>query len=286
MKRLARAGIAGMALCSLALPPVGGAQVTPEGYERVTRADLERAMATEAAKGYDLTASTNAGRLWAFTLFQLAEQAQARGPQGSPLFIHEADYYHAFLSVTGLDEAGAPEFIRMSHQYGQHTAIEYRMDRVVDASQTSTPPRVALAVRTWWPESEKLGDSYAYQDTLSDPTLLVVNEQEVTYKLLDFGDQFVYDEMEGIRGRPTSGVLGLLFDLLGTGKIVWSRMAISDDGWQVVRAKAKKLVSKTATATVRPDGTGGEVPEDREDLVRIADRLERDLDVAYLEWPL
>ncbi len=251
----------------------------------VSRDAVLRAMVLEREKGYDLTASTNATRLWAHTIFMLAESAQEAAPDGPPLFLHEADYYHAYLEATGLDEAEAPEFIRISHEYGQHTLIEYRLDRVVDMAETETTPQRALAVRTWWPESESLGDRYSFEDTLSTPRLLVVNEREVSYRLLDFGDQMLFDEIEGIRGRPTSGVLGVLFEVLGTGKIVWSRMAISEEGSLVVRAKAKKLVSKTSTAVVEKDGTGGHVPDDRADLRVLAERLERPLEVAYQPWP-
>jgi len=173
----------------------------------------------------------------------------------------------------------------MSHEYGQHTLLEFRRNRVIDATETSARPDRALAVRTWWPEGRDIEDSYEFEDTLSNPKLLVVNEQEIRYWLLDFGDQYMFDKIEGIRGRPTSGVLGVLFNLLGTGKILWSRMAISDDGWQVVRASAKKLISKTATVAIQPDGTGGDVPDDRADLQAIAETLERELEVAYRDWP-
>jgi hypothetical protein len=256
-----------------------------DDVQPVSRDAVVRAMLLEREKGYDLTASTNATRLWAHTIFMLAEWAKEAAPDGSPLFLHEADYYHAYLEATGLDAAGAPEFIRISHEYGQHTLIEYRLERIVDMAETETIPARALAVRTWWPESGSLGDRYSFEDTLSTPRLLVVNEREVSYRLLDFGDQMLFDRIEGIRGRPTSGVLGVLFEVLGTGRIVWSRMAVSDDGSLVVRAKAKKLVSKTSTAVVERDGTGGDVPDDRTDLRVVAERLERPLEVAYQPWP-
>jgi hypothetical protein len=173
----------------------------------------------------------------------------------------------------------------MSHEYGQHTLIEYRLEQVLDLGRTGTRPVRALAVRTWWPESAGLGEKYSYEDTLSTPSLLVVNEREVGYRLLDFGDQIVYDEMVGVRGRPTSGVLGALFKVIGTGRLVWTRMAVSDDGLLLVRAKAKKVVSKTAMALVEMDGTGTELPNDRSDLLALAESLEQPLDVAYRPWP-
>lgn len=268
--------------------PLGVAAQTDHdlgAVQPVSRNAVRRAMELERDKGYDMTASTNATRLWAHTIFMLAEWAKEKAPDGPPLFLHEADYYHAYLEATGLDEAEAPEFIRISHEYGQNTLIEYRLSRVVDLAETETTPERALAVRTWWPDSGSRGDRYSFEDTLSTPRLLVVNEREVSYRLLDFGDQMLFDEIQGIRGRPTSGVLGALFQVLGTGKIVWSRMTVSDDGSLVVRARAKKLVSKTSTAVVKKDGTGGDVPDDRADLRVLAERLERPLDVAYQPWP-
>jgi len=64
----------------------------------------------------------------------------------------------------------------------------------------------------------------------------------------------VLDEIDGISGRPLSGLLGTIFKLIGEGDAVFSRFSISTDGLQIVRAKAKKLVSRTVTATIGPDG--------------------------------
>ena len=276
------------AVALLAVATAGHAQTpdVPWDSQRVPREALVRALAVERDRGYDITASTNAGFMWANVLFRLAEEARASNPEGPPLFIHEADYYHGFLTVTGLKESEAPEFIRISHEYGQHTLVEYRLDRVVDVERTEALPASALAVRTWWPEDNGMGDRYAYEDTLSSPHLEVENDREVTYRLLQLDDQIVFDEMEGIRGRPTSGVLGALFGILGSSQLLWSRMARADDGTILIRAKGKKLVSKTALAVVEPDGTGGELTEDRADLRSLVRVLESPVKVSYRDWPL
>ena len=275
------------ALALLGLPVGGSAQADVDmgQVQPVSREALRRAMIIERDKGYDLTASTNGGRFWAATLLQLAEWAYEDAPDGPPLFVHEADYFYAYVAVTGLAEDEVPDFVRMAHEYGQHTLIEYRLDHVVDLSRTGTRPVRALAVRTWWPESAGLGEKYSYEDTLSTPALLVENEREVSYRLLDFGGQIVYDEIVGIRGRPTSGVLGALFKVIGTGRLVWTRMAVSEDGLLLVRARAKKVVSKTAMAVVDPNGIGTKLPDDRGDLLALAETLEQPLDVAYRPWP-
>jgi hypothetical protein len=277
-----------LAVALLAVPTASHGQTpdVPWDVQRVSREALVQALAVERDKGYDITASTNAGFMWANVLFRLAAEASASHPEGAPLFIHEADYYHGFLTVAGLKESEAPEFIRISHEYGQHTLVEYRLDRVVDVERTETLPASALAVRTWWPEDNGMGDRYAYEDTLSSPRLQVENDREVTYRLLQLDDQIVFDEMDGIRGRPTSGVLGALFGLLGSSRLLWSRMARADDGTILSRAEGKKLVSKTALADVEPDGTGGELPEDRADLRSLVRVLESPVNVAYRDWPL
>ena len=105
----------------------------------------------------------------------------------------------------------------------------------------------------------------------------------ITYRLLDMGDVIVFDDVEGLEGRPTSGVLGLLFKVIGEGRVVENRMAISPDGLQVSRARAKKaLFWVTTTVTVYPDGrTEKDVPADRADLKPLAGRLERPLRIDY-----
>jgi hypothetical protein len=259
--------------------------LTADDVQAVPRQALRDALALEQDKGYDITVTTNGGRMWANVLLHVARSARDATPDGPPLFIHESDYFNAYLDVTGFAPEDAPEFVRISHEYGQHTLVEYRTGRVVDLDDTDAVPQVALAVQTWWPDSDGLGDKYAYEDTLSTPQLLVENRQQTSYRLLDFGDQMLYDEMEGIRGRPTTGVLGAIFSVLGTGKLEWTRMTVSDDGLLLIRAKAKKLISKTTTAVVNQDGTGGELPQDRADLQDLARSLETDLRIAYLDWP-
>src|SRR6185295_5997195 len=96
---------------------------------------------------------------------------------------------------------------------------------------------------------------YSYDDTLAIPDLHVTNERVIAYRLLDYGDIFVFDEIEGLRGRPTEGLLGVLFNVIGEGSVRWNRMAISPEGLQVARARATKgPFSVESTVTVYPDG--------------------------------
>lgn len=207
------------------------------------------------------------------------------GGEGPPLFIPQEEYYRGYLCATGLSEREAPEFIRIAREYDQHTLVEYRTSRVIDAAATGDPPCEALAVKTWWPDGAGAAEQYTLIDTLSDPHLEVVNEREVRYRILDYGDFLLIDDVSGVRGRPTSGVLGILFKVLGTATVKWSRMAISGRNEQVVRANGKKLIAKTSVVTVAPNGRGGTVPDDREDLKALARSLERPLKVSYRPWP-
>jgi hypothetical protein len=127
---------------------------------------------------------------------------------------------------------------------------------------------------------------YSYDDTASTPRLRVTVERTYRYRLLDLGDQVVIDDIQGLYGRPTSGLLGLLFMLIGEGRAVVSRMAFAADGTQVMVGQAKKaFVSRTATVTVQPDGTAeAGVPGGRTDLAALEARLRQPLGTEYVPW--
>jgi hypothetical protein len=108
-------------------------------------------------------------------------------------------------------------------------------------------------------------------------------ERVLSYRLLDFGDMTVFDDIRGLRGRPTSGILGLLFQLIGEGHVMENRMAISGDGLQVSRARARKAFFEVvSTVTVYPDGrTEKDVPPGRPDLAALEARLKQPLKLSH-----
>ena len=123
----------------------------------------------------------------------------------------------------------------------------------------------------------------SYEDTLSTPQLKVTNERVITYRLLDYGDMMVFDEITGFRGRPTTGLLGLLFQVIGEGHVVESRVAVAPGGLQITRARAKKVFEVATTVTVYPDGrTEKDLPPGRGDLAPIEARLKQPLRLRYL----
>lgn len=258
--------------------------VEQDSLRAVTREELARAMRRHGA--YDVTRTTNAGRLQAETLLNLVRDAQACDSTRTPLFISHRDWFEVYLGVAGVRAEAAPIFARLGHEYGQDVRIEHRPERVI-RSVKGPQPKAALHVTIWWEASPSRGDRYSYEDTLSVPRLQVTDHRVITYRMLDFGDMIVLDDIEGLTGRPTTGLLGVLFRLVGEGRLVESRIAVSSDGLQVVRGRARKgFLQVTTTATIFPDGQGTkDLPEGRADLQRIEARLKEPLEVEYAPAP-
>ncbi|OGG52758.1 MAG: hypothetical protein A3F84_10025 [Candidatus Handelsmanbacteria bacterium RIFCSPLOWO2_12_FULL_64_10] len=250
----------------------------------VTREELAQAMRQHGP--YDVTKTTNAGRLQAETLLALVRRAQAGDPDRRPLFISHKDWFEVYLEVAGLKAGAAPIFARLGYEYGQDVRIERRPERVIRNIKGSQP-QAALHVTIWWEASPSKRDRYSYEDTLSVPRLQVTDHRVITYRMLDFGDMIVLDDIEGLTGRPTTGLLGFLFRLIGEGRLVETRIAVSPDGLQVLRGRAEKgFFDVTTTATIYPDGHGiKDLPDGRVDLLAIEARLKREIEVEYVPVP-
>ena len=220
-------------------------------YNVVDRSEVLAAMRQHYG-GYELTATTNG--LWlADVVFYLARQARERDPDGPPLFIGHEEWFRSFLAVTGHTEHTAPRYALLNYRYEQNMEVDYRLDRVIHEVVEGPMPELAVNVRISWEDGPGRPDRYSYIDTLSTPNVRVTNRQVITYRLLDFGDWIVYDEIEGITARPESGVLALLFQLIGEGHMTHSRIAIAKDGIQVSRTRAEKAYMKVMiTVTIYP----------------------------------
>lgn len=253
----------------------------PVGRRPVSTTEILEAM--QGSQGFDPTATTNGARFQAETLLRLARQARARDPEGTPLFIGRAEWFSAYLVRTGLAAEKTPLFIRLAYEHGQDMEVDYRADRVLERVAEGPRPDLALNVSIWWPEARGRPTQYSYEDTLSTPRLKVTNKRVISYRLLDFGDTVVFAEIEGLLGRPTSGVLGLLFRLIGEGRVEENRMAVSADGLQIARARARKAFFEvTTTVTVYPDGrTEKDTPPGRPDLLALEARLKQPLRLKY-----
>ena len=265
-------------LLALAASPAPGAERF--GARVVEKDEILQAM--ELSRGYSLLATTNGPRLQAEVLLRLAADAAARDPRRQPLFIGHREWFEAWLLRTGLTADRAPLFVRLADQYGQDTIVDYRTERVVAGAPDVNPPRRALNVCIWWPEKEGGLRSYSYEDTLASPQLKVTLERVITYRLLDYGDFTAQNEITGVRARPTTGILGMLFRLIGEANFVESRIAVAADGLQIARARARKVFEVANTVTVHPDGRmEKDVPAERPDLVALDARLKQPLRLRH-----
>lgn len=249
----------------------------------VTQEEMVLAMRAEQRLGYALDASANAVRLQAGVFFALAAAAQAGDAQRRPLRVGHKEYFFAFLEVTGHTPESAPQFVSVAQRHGEDFLIDYRRENVIAGFGRGRPPKRALSVKAGWPLAPEAPSAYFYKDTGSDPHMEVTHEQVNGYRILDFGDAIVYDDMYGITGRPTSGVLGLLFSVVGNANAVQMRAAFARDGTTVSRSTARKVLSIAQTVTIFPDGkVVSGLPDNRADLEALEARLiALELDLVY-----
>jgi hypothetical protein len=240
--------------------------------------------ALQGCSGYDLTATANAARMHAEAFLHLIRAARERDAAGPPLRIGYAEWSAAYLRRTGLSAEAAPLFARLAFERGQETLIDYRIGNVLAASPTGRQPILAANVRTSWEEGPR---SYSFVDALASPQLRVTNERLLTYRLLDFGEMIVFADVRGLSGRPVSGLLGALFDLIGEVAVVETRVAFAADGTQVARGRGKKgLLDVTQTVTIGPDGRAERgLPPSRPDLVELEERLKAPLTLRFVPLP-
>ena len=273
-----------MALSALLLVGAGvGAEMT--GCRAVTYAELLQAMQGE--QGYDATATTSAVRFQVGTLLRLARSIRALDPDQRPLYIRYDTWSRAYLAVNHLAEDEAPLFLRLAQAHQQDIWVDYARERVLQRCTDEAKPDVAMNVKYWWAETPGSADSFTFEDVQSVPRLKVVNMRVITYRVLQFRDMVVCDDIDGLGGRPLSGLLGLMFRIIGEGRVVESRIALTPDGLQIVRAHARKgPAGLWTTATVFPDGRAVKgLPPNRDDLESILSRMKRRLKISYQPFP-
>ena len=286
--RLRVAVIAAIMLGGLPPAPVS-AQSCPR--DTTSKQALRDAMHEALASGgeYSILATTNSLRFQSAVFERLIARALAEHPDGGTLFIPYDDLWWEYLRAAGLDEAEAgkaPIGRRLAYEYHQSIELLYGpANTIVKTIKAGPEPLMAANVRLTWPDRADHVEKFSFEDTLSVPKLKATNHQLMTFRFLVFSDMMVLDDIDGISGRPLSGVLGALFKVIGEGNAVFARFAISTDGRQVLRTRAKKVVGKTVTATINPDGSGQSgVPADRTDMIAIAARLEQPLEVEYFPY--
>jgi hypothetical protein len=271
-------------------PEVTPAQSCP--VDTVTRQALGVAMreARLAPEGdYSILATTNSVRFQSAVLLRLITRALDSRPQGGTLLIPYDALWREFLAAAGLsagEAEKAPIGRRLAFDYHQSIEVAYGpLESIVKRVKRGPAPLLAANVRLAWPDRPDGLRKFSFIDTLSVPRLQVTNHQVMTFRFLVFGDMVVLDDIEGISGRPLSGLLGTLFKLIGEGDAVFARFSLSRDGRQVVRTKATRLISKTVTATINRDGSGQSgVPDDRADLIALETRLKQPLEFEYYPY--
>jgi hypothetical protein len=258
-------------------------QAAAEDVRRVSREMIERAMAEQAALGYNLLASTNSSRFETAVLLTIARSVMAEGEDGPPLLLHHVDWYEAYRSVTGLEPQDVPEYISLAHEFGQDRIIDFHPARTRIEIKKGFEPENVVRVKVGWPDSPEAADRYTFTDTTTSPNLRITNRQRISYWLLDYGNFIVQDEIEGVQARPLGGALGTLFSIVGDGSAKQNRIAIAEDGLVVTYATAKKGPFKVQPLTLTyPDGTvETEFPPDRHDLLQLTFRVKLPLEVEY-----
>jgi hypothetical protein len=240
----------------------------------VSSAELVAAMRAQQAKGYEIAAIANSNRLLTGVFLELARQGSLTDPERRPLRIGHAEYFDALLEVTNVPRDSAPPHIRVPHDFGQDYLIDYRVENVIEKIEAGPTPVHALNVKGGWPSTPNAPARYSYEDKSAQPHVEVTHLQVVTYRILDYGEVIVCDEIRGITGRVTSGVLGAVFALLGKAQALHTRYLIAPDGVMLSRTGARKLFTVTRTVAIFPDGRLlPEVPADRPDLLQLEKTL-------------
>ncbi len=257
----------------------------PSPTHGVPRDQVAAAMLLEAQQGYNLRISANSPRFTANVLLALVRTARADRPEGPPLLIAFEDWYAAYVSVTRISRDSVPDFIALQREYRQNQYVDYRPEHTAIEVKKGPEPDLVVNVLVGWPDEPDGPSEYTYIDSASTPSMQATNKRIIRYRLLDYGDMIVQAEIEGIHGRPLGGAIGAVMSVIGNGRVVESRFAVSGDGLLVTYSRAKKgFISVRQTTTTYPDGTiDKDVPDDREDLLEIADRLKQDIEIKYLK---
>src|SRR5690606_16741440 len=146
---VADALIRAAALAALIVPATDAAAAL-DALCRRPPARIEKVMQRERAKGYDLARTPNGVRLQAAVILDLVRARIAADPERRPLWLGHADYFNAYLGVTGLQMEAAPAFARIAYEYHEDYIVDYRIENVIDEVRRGRPPRLAVNVIAGW----------------------------------------------------------------------------------------------------------------------------------------
>jgi hypothetical protein len=248
--------------------------------DRVSRREILQAMSGHGA--YSITSTTTSMRFGAEVLLAMVRRRRQETPESTRFFVDQSDWFAAHLETAGVTYAEMSAAARAGFEHHQDALVEYGPG-VVDEVLEGPAPILALDVTIFWPDSADAPSEFSYRDTLSVPRMDVHDNRVIRFKLLEYDDMLVFDEVTGISVRPL-GFLSAVFALLGKPDVKQTRIAVSADQWQVVRGHLRVFpgISKTGTAAIEPDGRGHEgLPPDRADLRALKVRLSRPLELRY-----
>jgi hypothetical protein len=247
---------------------------------RVTYDEMLQAMSTHGA--YNLTATTTSMRFGTEALLKLVHRRQQEAPGATRLFIDQSDWFTAHRETAGVTYDQMSEAARSGFEHHQDVTVDYGPG-VVQQVLEGPAPVLALDVTIAWPDSGDAPSSFTYKDTLSVPRVEVHDSRVIRFKLVEYSDMLLYDEIDGISVKPL-GFMSAIFALVGKPDLKQSRVAVSADHWQVMRGRVKVFpgISKTATAVIEPDGLGHEdIPAGRSDLQALEQKLKQPLKLKY-----
>jgi hypothetical protein len=248
--------------------------------DRVSRREILQAMSGHGA--YSITSTTTSMRFGAEVLLAMARRRRQESPERTQFLIDQSDWFAAHLETAGVTYAEMSAAARAGFEHHQDALVDYGPG-VVDEVVKGPAPIMALDVTIFWPDSPGAPSEFSYRDTLSVPRMDVYDDRVIRFKLLEFDDMVVFDQVTGISVRPL-GFLSAVFAVLGKPDVKQTRIAVSADQWQVVRGHLRVFpgISKTGTATIEPDGRGHEsLPPERADLRALKVRLSRPLELRY-----
>jgi hypothetical protein len=248
----------------------------------VSREEILRAMSAHGP--YSLTSTTTSMRFGAEALLAIVRRRQRELPGSTQFLVRQSDWFNAHRETAGVTYAEMSAAARAGFEHRQDALVDYG-PRVVQQVVEGPAPITALDVTIYWPDSAGAPSEFSYKDTLSVPRMDVYDDRVIRFKLLEYDDMLVFDQVTGISVRPL-GFLSAVFAVLGKPDLKQTRIAVSPDQWQVVRGHVKVFagISKTGTATIEPGGRGHEgIPRDRADLDTLAARMRRPVKLRYGE---
>jgi len=270
----------GQAPVALGSPLTGPAARTCGEPYRVSRQEILQAMSAHGP--YSLTSTTTSMLFGSEALLAIVRRRQREAPRSTQFLLSHDDWFAAHLATAKVPYAEMSASARAGFEHRQDVLVDYGPP-VVEQILEGPAPISSLDVTIFWPDTGSAPAEFSYRDTLSIPEMDVFNHRVIRFKMLEYDDMLVFDRVTGISVRPI-GFLSALFAVLGKPDLKQTRVAVSADHWQVVRGRVKVFpgISKTATATIEPDGRGHEgVPPDRADLGALGERMRQPVELRY-----